>query len=72
MVRVQKGAQLATVRARQKTPEAIARIKTAPLVTMEISAMEGVWAPIAEADDWQTFEKMLAQIRAHGTTLKQP
>ena len=44
----------------------------APLVTMEISVMEGVWAPIAEADDWQPFYKMLAQIRAHGTTLKQP
>ena len=66
------GSQLALIQARQKTPEAIAQIKAAPLVTMEITIMEGVWAPIAEADNWQPFEKMLAQIRAHGTTLKQP
>ena len=66
------GVQLTTVRARQKKPESIAQIKAAPLVTMEISVMEGVWAPIAEADDWQPFYKMLAQIRAHGITLKQP
>jgi len=64
--------QLATLQTRQKTPEAIAQIKAAPLVTMEISVMEGVWAPIAEADDWQPFDKMLAQIRAHGAALKQP
>jgi len=66
------GEQLATLRARQKNPEAIAKIKAAPLVTMEISVMEGVWAPIAETDNWQPFDEMLAHIRAHASALKQP
>ena len=67
-------AELGSQLAHSSAPKtrAIAQIKAAPLVTMEITIMEGVWAPIAEADNWQPFEKMLAQIRAHGTTLKQP
>jgi uncharacterized protein YdiU (UPF0061 family) len=56
---------------RQKNQSAIAQIKQRPLVTMEISAMEGLWSPIAEKDDWQAFEAALASIRAHGAALKE-
>ena len=56
---------------RQKNQSAIAQIKQRPLVTMEISAMEGLWSPIAEKDDWQFFEAALAAIRAHGAALKE-
>lgn len=56
---------------RQKNQQAIAEIKDRPLVTMEISTMEGLFLPIAERDDWQPFEAALASIRAHGAALKQ-
>jgi hypothetical protein len=39
---------------------------------MEISVMEGLWAPIADSDNWQPLEDMLAAIRAHGANLKKP
>ncbi len=57
---------------RQKNQQAITQIKQRPLVTMEISAMEGLWSPIAEKDDWHPFEVALASIRAHGSALKEP
>ena len=57
---------------RQRDRTAIDQIKTAPLVTMEISVMEGLWAPIADQDNWQPLEDGLAAIRAHGASLKQP
>ena len=57
---------------RQHDRTAIDKIKTAPLVTMEISVMEGLWAPIADQDNWQPLEDMLEAIRAHGASLKQP
>ena len=64
--------QAAHLSPRQRDTGAIADIKAAPLVTMEISMMEGVWAPIADSDNWQPLEDMLAAIRAHGANLKKP
>ncbi len=35
-------------------------------VTMLIEDMEGIWAPIAAADDWSAFYSMIADIRSMG------
>ena len=64
--------QAAHLSLRQRDTDAVGDIKAAPLVTMEISVMEGVWAPIADSDNWQPLEDMLAAIRAHGANLKKP
>jgi hypothetical protein len=37
--------------------------------SMLIDEVEGVWAPIAEADDWSLFEAKVAQIRQMGEAL---
>jgi hypothetical protein len=33
-------------------------------VTMVIDEVEGLWAPIAERDDWSAFEAKLADVEA--------
>ena len=34
--------------------------------TMRIEEVEGIWAPIAERDDWEPFERKIADVRAMG------
>ena len=41
---------------------------TAPC-SMLIDEVEGIWTPIAEADDWSAFEAKVAQIRTMGEAL---
>ncbi len=61
-----------SVLVRQQDKKAISEIKSKPLVTLEISAMESLWTPIAENDDWQDFNDYLQAIRAHGKALHRP
>ena len=54
-----------------RQPEALVQlVKTAPLVSLEISVVEGLWAPIAEADDWAPLNKVIEDIRGYGVRLR--
>ena len=45
-------------------------LKSAELVSLEISEVEAVWDRIAEQDDWTTLQTLLDRIRAHGEQLQ--
>lgn len=49
---------------------AVAAVKSAPLVSLEISVVEGVWDPVASSDDWAPLNKAIDAIRAHGARLR--
>ena len=54
---------------RQSEPAVVAQ-KAAPLVSLELSVVEGVWAAIAERDDWTAFDQIIADIRAYAARLR--
>jgi uncharacterized protein YdiU (UPF0061 family) len=45
-------------------------LKSAELVSLEISVVEAVWDRIAEQDDWNALQTLLDRIRAHGEQLQ--
>ena len=45
-------------------------LKSAELVSLEISEVEAVWDRIAEQDDWTALQTLLDRIRAHGEQLQ--
>jgi uncharacterized protein YdiU (UPF0061 family) len=45
-------------------------LKSAELVSLEISQVEAVWDRIAEQDDWSALQTLLNRIRAHGEQLQ--
>ena len=45
-------------------------LKSAELVSLEISQVEAVWDRIAEQDDWSALQTLLDRIRAHGEQLQ--
>ena len=49
---------------------AVRAVKSAPLVSLEISEVEGLWAPIAESDDWAPLYQAIDDIRAFGARLR--
>lgn len=55
---------------RQNDQNAIAYIHDTPLVSLEISVVESLWAPIAESNDFQPFYNYLNNIRNFATALR--
>ena len=49
---------------------AIRAVKSAPLVSLDISVVEGLWAPIAEADDWAPLNQAIDDIRTLAARLR--
>ena len=45
-------------------------LKSAELVSLEISEVEAVWDRIVEQDDWTALQALLDRIRAHGEQLQ--
>ena len=60
---------LATWAPRQ-SQQAVAAQKASALVSLEISVVEALWAPIAERDDWAPLNKVIDDIRSYGCRLR--
>jgi len=61
---------LETLPARAAAPAALAAVKSAPLVTLEISVVEQLWSEIDTRDNWQPLYDYIELIRAHGRALR--
>lgn len=55
-----------------RQPQEVAeRLKSEPLVSLEISVVEQAWDAIATLDDWSRLHALINRIRAHGLLLRQ-
>ena len=54
----------------RQSAAAVQALKAGPFVSLEISKVEGLWAPIAEADDWAPLNAAIDDIRRFGAHLR--
>ena len=55
-----------------RQPQDVAdRLKSDPLVSLEISVVEDAWEAIATLDDWSRLHALIDRIRTHGKLLRQ-
>ena len=55
----------------RQSAAAVQALKAGPFVSLEISKVEGLWAPIAEADDWAPLNAAIDDIRRFGAHLRE-
>ncbi len=55
----------------RQSQEVADRLKSDPLVSLEISVVEDAWEAIAALDDWSKLHALIDRIRAHGRSLRQ-
>ena len=54
----------------RQSQEIANRLKSDPLVSLEISVVENAWEAIATLDDWSRLHALIDRIRAHGILLR--
>ena len=54
----------------RQTKTAVKAMRAAPLISLQIDVVEGIWEPIAASDDWSKFTQFLQDIRAFSERLR--